>query len=432
MTSSGTNKTLRILLVTTQDAMHQEAEQALTGGLGYHRLYWVSQPALASSRAQDVLPHVILVDEELLDTDAVSLIRQLASTAPGSAILAMVSPTGLSTASQAMLAGARAFVTKPLHAEDLATSIRQVLARRNPVTVENAEAEQGRSGHVIVFCAPKGGTGRTTLAINLALGIYARNHEKVALVDADYAAPALDVALNLQPERTVAELLPHITRVDRDLLSGILTPHISGVQVLLAPSPSDLDEPIGLPQVQQIVVLLREVFDWVIVDVGLPLDETAFAFLDGADRIIMTVLPEMVGLRNTRRMLDQLYNRGYPPDRVMLVLNRATMQGGVSVAAIEEHLRIPVAFQVPDDQPLATFSINRGVPLIMSHRHSAVAKAVRKLAQTVALEMETDVAADADGDRDQGQVDSPLGRMFGRKKAKLRRGSGAELSDSLA
>ncbi|MHB0858210.1 MAG: AAA family ATPase [Anaerolineae bacterium] len=432
MTSSGTNKTLRILLVTTQDAMHQEVEQALTEGLGYHRLYWVSQPALAASRAEDVLPHVILVDEDLLDADAVSLIRQLASTAPGSAILAMVSPGGLSTASQAMLAGARAFVTKPLHSEELAGSIRQVLARRTPVAQERDAADEARTGKVIVFCAPKGGTGRTTLAINLALGLYARRHEKVALVDADYAAPALDVALNLQPERTVAELLPHITRVDRDLLSGILTPHISGVQVLLAPSPSDLEEPIGLPQVQQIVVLLRQVFDWVVVDVGLPLDETAFAFLDGADRIIMTVLPEMVGLRNTRRMLDQLYHRGYPPDRVMLVVNRATMQGGVSTAAIEEHLRIPVAYQVPDDQPLATFSINRGVPLIMSHRRSAVAKAITKLAERVALEMETDDAAAYVGESGEDQPSRPLGRLFGRKKADARRKRGVELSDSLA
>ena len=79
------------------------------------------------------------------------------------------------------------------------------------------------------------------------------------------------------------------------------------MRVLLAPPPADLTHPISLPQVQQVLVWLKRMFPWVIVDLGLPLDETAFAFLDGADRIVMSVLPEMVGLRNTRLMLDQLH-----------------------------------------------------------------------------------------------------------------------------
>jgi len=149
----------------------------------------------------------------------------------------------------------------------------------------------------------------------------------------------------------------------------------------LAPPPANVSNPTSLPQVQQILVLLKRMFSWVLVDLGLPLDEKAFAFLDGSDRIIMTVLPEMVGLRNTRLMLEQLHERGYPDDKVWVVLNRATMRGGVPRQDIEERLRVAVRHAIPDDQPLATYGINRGVPLVMSHPRSAVARAVGKLAE---------------------------------------------------
>ena len=135
-------------------------------------------------------------------------------------------------------------------------------------------------------------------------------------------------------------------------------------------------------------------FSWVIVDLGLPLDETAFAFLDGADRTIMTVLPEMVGLRNTGLMLDELRGRGLAEEKIWLVLNRATMRGGVSQSDIQERLRLGVTYRCPDDQPLATHSINRGVPLVMSHPRSAVGRAIRKLAQQLIEELPADDTAD--------------------------------------
>jgi pilus assembly protein CpaE len=286
----------------------------------------------------------------------------------------------MTKARQAVLAGARGFVTKPLQADDLMATLRQTLAvRRTEVT--EPEAPEQVDGRVVVFCAPKGGTGRTTLALNTALKLRMVTNQTIVLVDADYAAPALDVALNLQSERNVADLLPRLSRLDEDLVQGVLATHASGVKVLLAPPPADLSNPISVPQVQHILVLLKRMFPWVIVDLGLPLDETAFGSLDAADRIVMTVLPEMVGLRNTRVMLDQLLDRGYPGDKIWLVLNRATMKGGVSIGDIQERLGIPINHRVPDDQPLATHSINRGVPLVISHQRSAVARSLGKLAE---------------------------------------------------
>jgi pilus assembly protein CpaE len=399
---------LRILLVSTQEGARDDMVRALAAWSGDQRLFWVSQPDLAPSRVEDVVPHVIVVDDELGGAHALSLIKELAGRAPGAAVLALVRPEGLGQAREAVLAGARGFVTKPVQASELVPTLRQVLVPRAPAAREPAARERA-PGRIVVFCAPKGGTGRTTLALNTAVSLCSLTRPEVALVDADYSAPALDVALNLPAERDVTDLLPRLLRLDEELISGVLVPHVSGLQVLLAPPPADLSNPISLPQVQQILVLLKRMFDWVIVDLGLPMDDTAFAFLDGADRIVLSVLPEMVGLRNTRLMLDQLHSRGYPSEKVWLVLNRATMRGGVSPADIEQRLGVQLSHRIPDDQALATLSINRGVPLVMSHRTSAVARAMHAFAAKLVRE------APAEGRQEAGS--SLLRRVRGARSA---------------
>lgn len=400
MTNYTPGETLRVLLVSTNTERPKEIENALNGRVGDYRFNWVSQPELAITRARDLVPHLIIVDDDLGGASSVLLITQLARRAPEAVLLALVEGNAIAEASQVVLAGARGFVTKPVQPDRLASTVQQALALQpvRPALTQSTPAVEGR---IVVFCAPKGGTGRTTLAINTSLSLRRHTNQPVVLVDADYAAPALDVALNLPGTTNIADLLPRLTHLDEELISGVLATHVSGLRVLLAPPPADLTSPISLPHVQQVLAKLKRMFPWVIVDLGLPMDETAFAFLDGADRIVMSVLPEMVGLRNTRLMLDQLLSRGYPEDKVWLVLNRATMRGGVPVRDIERRLRVRVKFRIPDDQPLATYSVNRGVPAVMSHPRSAVSKAFRSFAQllsedTPSLDYAAPVRAEAD------------------------------------
>lgn len=372
-------QTLRILLVATQSDTEDKIRQILsTGRFMNNRLHWVAQPNLAQVRARDLLPHIILVDDDLEGLDPIPIIRQLAATVSNAAILFIVEKDNTSEASQAVLVGARSFITKPFEADDLILTLNQVLAWQRVPRV-SPEVTEGIAGNIVVFCAPKGGTGRTTLAINTAISLHQMSNDPVVLVDADYAAPALDVALNLHQQRDVADLLPKLSRLDEMLIESVLADHTSGIKVLLAPPPADLSESLTLPQIQHILVMLKRMFPWVIVDLGLPMDETAFAFLDGAERIIMTVLPEMVGLRNSQLMLEYFQMEGYPEDKIWLILNRATLKGGVKPADIEKRLGVPITFTVPDDQALVTHTVNRGVPLTISHRRSAVARAMRKI-----------------------------------------------------
>jgi len=378
--SSSDQQTLRILLVSARTSVRQEVDDALMSTSIDHQLYWVSQSDLALIRAQELMPDVILVDDELEGADAIALIRQLAARVVSSAILTLIAPDEVNIAGQAVLAGARGFMIKPLNADDLLTTLAQVLLQRQSMS-NDTRTEEEMSGRVVVFCSSKGGTGRTTLALNTAVSLRTLTNKPVIIVDADFAAPALDVALNLHSDRSIVDLLPRLSHFDEELAAGILASHVSGIQVLLASPEAGHTFAMSLPQVQQVLVALKRMFAWVIVDLGLPLDEAAFAFLDSADRIVITVLPEMVGLRNTRLMIDQLHAAGYPDDKTWLVVNRATLRGGVTVKAIEERLGMAVKHSVPDDQPLATHSINLGVPVVMGYPRSAVAHAMVEMAQ---------------------------------------------------
>ena len=380
MSSLIQGQALQLLLISSKESVLDDVTSALAEGMKRpYRVHWVAQSHLAFVRAQDLLPQIILVDDDLDGVDPIPLIRQLAASVSSAVILFLVDKGHTSEASQAVLVGARSFLVKPLQTDDLLMTIHQVLAwQRVPAVAPNVV--EGASGNIVVFCAPKGGTGRTTIAINTAIGLHQASNQPVVLVDADFAAPALDVALNLEPERTVVDLLPKLSRLDEMLVESVLAEHASGIKVLLAPPPVDLAAPLTLPQVQHILVMLQRMYPWVIVDLGLPMDETAFAFLDVANRIVMTVLPEMVGLRNTRTMLDHFEMEGYPPEKTWLVVNRATLRGGVNTGDIEARLKVPVRFSVPDDQPLVTHTVNRGVPLALSHRRSAVARSIQKIA----------------------------------------------------
>ena len=384
MSRIGPGDTLRILLVAERETLREQVGAILAQYAGDHRLFWVAQAEVAAKRAEDLLPHLVLVDDDLTGIPAPQVVRQLGAAVPAAVTLIMVDDGGMGVARQSVLNGARGFVVKPLIADDFWATIYQLLVQNQAPTTE--VSHDNAPGRVIVFVGPKGGTGRTLLTVNTAIALRKETGKSLVLVDADYNAPALDVVLNLEGDNDISMLLARISRLDRELISSVLVKHSSGIEVLLAPPPSYGALDLSLPQVEQIVSNLRSMFEWVVIDLGVMPDESSYAFLDNADYIVVTVLPELVCLRNTRLLLDQLHARGYNDNKVRLVLNRAGISGGVSQGDIEERLHVRIHHTVPDDQPLVSLSINRGVPLFLSHNRSAVARAIQALAQRFAGE----------------------------------------------
>jgi pilus assembly protein CpaE len=366
-------------LVAESETLREQIGAILTQFAGEHRLYWVAQPEVAPRRAEELLPHLVLVDDRLTGTTAPTVVRAVMATVPTAVAVVLVDETAISVAREAVLSGARGFVLKPLAAEDFWATVYQVLTQHQE-TAATSTAQEQHGGRVIAFVGSKGGTGRTMSAVNTAISLHRQQKQSVVIVDADYAAPAVDVMLNLEGDNDISLLIARISRLDQELINGVLARHSSGIRVLLAPPPGQGMPAITMQQLEQIVGYLRQMFDWIIVDLGAANGEADFVFLDFADQVVVVTLPEMVCLRNTRLMLDQFQLHGYQQEQAWLLLNRATMNGGIRKRDIEERLNVRIKHTVPEDQPLVSYSVNRGVPLVMSNPRSAVARALTDFA----------------------------------------------------
>jgi pilus assembly protein CpaE len=125
-------------------------------------------------------------------------------------------------------------------------------------------------------------------------------------------------------------------------------------------------------------------FDYVVVDTWSVLEEKVLTILAAADRLLLVSTPEVTALHGAKRFLELIDSLGYTPHKVLFVLNRAASKGGIDLQIIEEHIKEKLNLTVPNDWALASYAANRGVPLLISHPKSAIARSVVKLAQAVA------------------------------------------------
>ena len=150
------------------------------------------------------------------------------------------------------------FITKPINEIDFASNLREILAQKAPPSYDEMHTAQAQTmGRIITFVAPKGGTGRTSTAVNTAIALHQATKRSLVVVDVDFAAPSVDVALNLRDDHNLTDLLPRLAQFDQELASGILAQHTLGVRVLLAPPPAEVGSPISVPQVQQLLAQLK-------------------------------------------------------------------------------------------------------------------------------------------------------------------------------
>jgi pilus assembly protein CpaE len=292
-----------------------------------------------------------------------------------------------------MLAGARQILTKPLVAEELVTTIRQVYekeAARRPHLAPGVGAEGGRAaapglpetrlGHICAVYSPKGGVGRTTIAANLAVALQQQTGAKVALVDASLVFGDVAIVLNIPPKRTIVDLVPVIDQLDAELLESTMARHQSGISVLLAPSRPEMAELVAPQHLRYILTLLRSMFDYIIVDTWASFHEQVLGVLDMAERIIVVSTLEMHAIKNLRLFLEVTEALNYPPEKLVLVLNRADSSGGMRAQDVENNLKRKFAAQIANDWRLATLSVNEGAPFVTTHPQSQLAQDVSYLA----------------------------------------------------
>ncbi|ACY97426.1 MULTISPECIES: AAA family ATPase [Thermomonospora] len=246
---------------------------------------------------------------------------------------------------------------------------------------EGGAAGPGKDGTVVVLFAGKGGCGKSMVSTNLAVAL-ARRERQVCLVDLDLAFGDVGIMLQLSPQRTIVDAVPMGQNMDQTGVRSLLVRHESGVHAVLAPvAPGDAEKITGR-LVTDLLAVLRQMFDVVIVDTPSQFSETVLAALDAADRHLLLAGPEVTALKALRVTLDMLDLLGYPAAGRKILLNRADVRAGLSRSDIDRVAGRPVNVRIPSSSDIPA-SINKGVPLALSHPGHQVSRAIEEVADLV-------------------------------------------------
>jgi pilus assembly protein CpaE len=340
-------------------------------------------------------PDVILMDINMPDMDGITATEIIANTVPESPIIMMSVQGEQDYLRRSMLAGAREFLVKPFSADELVNAIRHVheiekvkrarYAQVAPVSSAQApsltSALQPQRGKIITFFSPKGGVGRTTIATNLAVALHQSTGQPVALVDGSLPFGDIAVILNMSPKaKTIADLVGSFDQVDAEVLESVLVPHSTGIKVLLAPPTPEAAELITGANIKRVLETLRQSYAYVVVDTWPSFQEQVLTMLDVADVILTLMTLEITSLKNVRVFMEIAEKLGYDDHKVQLVANRNDSSGGIKASDVEASLARKIPHTIVSDGRALVLAVNRGVPFVISHRDSQVAKDIYTLA----------------------------------------------------
>lgn len=347
---------------------------------------------LAGQAAVDVL----LLDINMPGMDGIATAEQLSIKVPTAAIIMMSVQGESDYLRRAMLAGAREFLVKPFTSDELASSIRQVhqrerqkfdhVARTRAPAESNGHAEPARAtaGQVVTFFSPKGGVGRTTLAVNFAVAARTELGQRVALVDGGLQFGDVGVLLNLNPKnQSIADVAREMAGGDLETLDSTMVDHSTGVRVLMAPPSPEMAELVTPDHVSKIIGALRATHDLVVIDCAPQLGDVTLAFLDQSDVVLTVLTLELTNIKNIRQFLALVDQLGYPENKVQLLLNRADSGYGIRLQDVESSIGRKISHTVVSDGRTVVYALNRGVPFVVAARQARVSEDVARLAKTV-------------------------------------------------
>ena len=322
-------------------------------------------------------PHLVVTDVNMPYVNGLELTRRLRENRKTSRVPILM----LSARKQAedilsgYQVGADDYVPKPVEMTVLAAKIETLLRRAMAPPAAIAEA---RAGKLVVFLHGKGGTGTTSLAVNVATALASGSAFKAALLDLNLDFPNAAMFLDLKPERTLADLGGAVLAdLDPENFGKFITDHPSGLRLVAGSERPEQAELVGLATVQQSLDRLRAITDYVIADTASSFSQLTLAALDAADVVCVVTTAHLASLKAALDCLFVLSKLQYPREKILLILNRTTTRG-LEFEQVEEFFGRQPDLVFPHT-PLFDDAADQGRPLVLASPDSAGAATIREL-----------------------------------------------------
>jgi pilus assembly protein CpaE len=297
---------------------------------------------------------------------------------------------------RAMLAGARDFLTKPPVVDELTAAIRRAGKMARDEKQKGTTISQGGGpgasslagaavsyGKVILVYSPKGGTGSTTVAINLGMTLQSEE-TPVALVDGNLEFGDLAVFLNLQGKLTIVDLASRADELDPEIVEEVMiNHHASGLKILSCPSRPEYAESVSGEQFGKVLDYLRRLYSYIVIDAASSLTDVTLAALDTADVILLITTQDIPSIKNARLFLDLVDVLKISRRRIVFIMNKFDKRIGITADKVSESFKQDILAVLPSDERVVIPSVNRGVPFMLGDRSKPIARGFLSLAETI-------------------------------------------------
>lgn len=347
--------------------------------------------------AKEQDPDVILMDINMPDMDGISATEAILRNQPHVQVIILSVQGDQNYMRRAMLAGARDFLTKPPMADELISAIRRAGEMAQHERTKNAQVRAAPAvpgaavgagfsltqGKVITVYSPKGGTGCTTIAVNLALALH-NEDTRTTLIDGNFQFGDVAVFINEQGKNTIIDLAARVSELDPEIVEGVMIKHATtGVHVLAAPSRPEYAEKVSGDQFAQLIDYLRQMYAYIVIDTTPSLNDITLTAIDKSNALVLVTTQDIPSIKNARLFLDLLQTIGLDRERIVFCMNRYDKRIGITPERVGDNLKQPVAAVIPLDERVVVPAVNRGVPFILDNKTQPSARGILSLAESV-------------------------------------------------
>jgi pilus assembly protein CpaE len=369
--------------------------------------------------ARETRPDVILMDINMPDMDGITATETIRRELPFTQIVILSIQGDPNYMRRAMLAGARDYLTKPPSVEELISAIRRAGKMAHEEKEKARPAFQIKTGalnpsvlgmpalvngKVISIYSPKGGTGATTIAANLAVTLKSEE-ESVVLVDGNIQFGDVAVFLNEQGRNSIVDLAPRADELDPEIFEEVLIDHqASGLKILASPSRPEEAEDVSGEAFTKVLDYLRHMFSYILVDTATSLNDVSLSIIDASDLIVLVATQDIPAIKNARLFLDLMDIMKVPREQILLVMNRYDKRVGITAEKVSENFRHPVSAVLPLEDRVVIPSVNRGVPFMLGDRKWPIARSFLSLAETVKQTLEKSESGPTNGKQEPARL----------------------------
>ena len=246
---------------------------------------------------------------------------------------------------------------------------------------ERAKVKKKELEKIMIF-SMKGGSGKSFLAVNLAIDLFNKSKKSVVLIDLNYYSGDVSIMLNLYPKNTIYEIISIIDQLDDKTIDSFLSNHNSGIKVLPSPKFPAQAEAISAELTMKVVDLLSRNYDYLVIDTGSYFSETVLLLLEKIDYLCLIASMDVPNIKNLKLSLQVLRNLKFPMDKIYTIINRANSNVGMTISEIEDTIDKKIDIKIPSSK-IVPLTINKGIPLIIDQPRSPVSRSINELTKLI-------------------------------------------------